>query len=381
MADKDAAASPEVRARRASRRTRQNLAVATITLLVPITVALVLLAESEAGLARIALFNLHLAEPRAALAVGFAIGFALAATAGLARFVADRRAPASLVCLPPALLAAITFAAGLSWLPDPLSPLPDLPFGERARAAAFALTVRAAVYDAGLLAAAITLGAAALALRPARATASINKDKRPLAALVVATLSLPGAALVARLLGEEDLGRYAVGSWVAALPAGMGLVAVVLGASRTNRGDGYAATRLLAAACAGIGGVLLAALAPAMGEAITLSTPGTPLEELARAAHDLRGKSLDLAASGVIFVLPLVLTTFAAMPPRGLRVALSRARPSLLVTLLLALAPALFVLPTRAALRHVEALANEERRLSAHPGGPAEPLEPYPPAP
>ena len=368
VADQDAAARPEERARRVSRRTRQNLAVAAITLIVPITVALVLLAESEAGLARIAFFNLHHTEPRGALAVGFALGFALAATAALARFVSQRRAPAALVCLPPALLATITLAAGAAWLPDPLALAPDLGFGERARAAAFALTIRAALYDAGLLASALSLGIAALALRPGRATASINKDKRPFFALAVAALSLPGAALLARHVGQEDLGRDAVASWVAALPAGMGLVAVVLGASRTNRGDGYAATRLLAAACAGLGGVLLAALAPAMGEVVAVSTTGMSLDAFSTAAGGIRRMSLAHATSGATFALPILLTTLVAMPPRGLGVALSRVRPALLVTLLLALAPALFVLPTSAALRHVESLANDQRRLAANPG-------------
>ncbi|MDC0741176.1 hypothetical protein [Polyangium mundeleinium] len=368
MADKDASGKPEERARRASRRTRQNLAVATITLLVPIAVALVLLAESEAGLVRVAFFNLHLAEPRGALAVGFGLGFALATTIALTRFVAQRRAAASLVCLPPAILAAITLAASIAWMPDPLAPAPDLSFGERARAAASALMLRASLFDAGLLVASISLGVAALSLRPGRVTASINKDKRPLAALVVAALSLPAAALVARLLGKDDLGRDAVGSWIAALPAGMGLVAVVLGASRTNRGDGYAATRLLAAACAGIGGVLLAALAPAMGEVIAISTPGTTLPALGHAARDLRRTTVELTATGAIFALPIVLTTLVAMPPRGLTGALSRARPAFLVTLLLALAPALFVLPTNAALRHIESLVADQTRLTAHPG-------------
>ncbi|MDI1431994.1 hypothetical protein [Polyangium sorediatum] len=368
MADKDASGKPEERARRASRRTRQNLAVATITLLVPIAVALVLLAEAEAGLVRVAFFSLHLAEPRGALAVGFALGFALAATVALARFVAERRASASLVCLPPAFLAAITLAASIAWMPDPLASAPDLSLGDRARAAAFALTTRASLEGAGLLVASISLGIAALSLRPGRVTASINKDNRPLAALIVATLSLPAAALVARLLGKDDLGRDAVGSWIAALPAGMGLVAVVLGASRTNRGDGYAATRLLAAACAGIGGVLLASLAPAMGEVIVLSTPGAPLPALGRAARDLRRTTVELAATGALFALPIVLTTLVAMPPRGLTGALSRARPTLLVTFLLALAPALFVLPTNAALRHIESLVADQTRLTTNPG-------------
>ncbi|HVK67948.1 MAG TPA: hypothetical protein VM694_25985 [Polyangium sp.] len=368
MADKDASGKPEERARRASRRTRQNLAVATIALVVPIAVALVLLAESEAGLVRIAFFNLHLAEPRGALAVGFGLGFALAATVALSRFVADRRASASLFCLPPAFLAATTLAAAIAWMPDPLANMPDLTFGDRARAAASALMLRASLFDAGLLVASISLGVAALSLRPGRVTASINKDKRPLAALVVATLSFPAAALVARLLGKDDLGRDAVGSWIAALPAGMGLVAVVLGASRTNRGDGYAATRLLAAACAGIGGVLLAALAPAMGEVIAISTPGTTLSELGHAARGLRRTTVELAATGAIFALPIVLTTLVAMPPRGLSGALSRARPALLVTFLLALAPALFVLPTNAALRHIESLVADQTRLAANPG-------------
>ncbi|MDI3289042.1 hypothetical protein [Polyangium sp. 15x6] len=368
MADKDASGSPEERARRASRRTRQNLAVATIALVVPIAVALVLLAESEAGLVRVAFFNLHLAEPRGALAVGFGLGFALAATVALSRFVADRRASASLFCLPPAFLAATTLATAIAWMPDPLAKMPDLAFGDRARAAASALMLRASLFDAGLLVASISLGIAALALRPQRATASINKDKRPLAALVVATLSLLAAALFARFLGKDDLGRDAVGSWVAALPAGMGLVAVVLGASRTNRGDGYAATRLLAAACAGIGGVLLAALAPAMGEVIAISTPGTTLSELDRAARGLRRTTVELAAAGALFAVPIVLTTLVAMPPRGLSGALSRARPALLVTFLLALAPALFVLPTNAALRHIESLIVDQTRLAANPG-------------
>ncbi|MDI1478665.1 hypothetical protein [Polyangium sp. y55x31] len=368
MADKDASGSPEERARRVSRRSRQNLAVATITLVVPIAVALVLLAESEAGLVRVAFFNLHLAEPHAALAVGFGLGCALAATVALTRFVSQRRASASLLCLPPAFLAATTFAASIAWVPDPLAKMPDLAFGDRARAAAFALTLRASLEGAGLLVASISLGIAALALRPARATASINKDKRPLAALVVAALSLPAAALLARLLGKGDLGRDAVGSWVAALPAGMGLVAVVLGASRTNRGDGYAATRLLASACAGIGGVLLAALAPAMGEVITISTPGTTLSQLGRAAIGLRRTTVELAAAGALFAVPIVLTTLVAMPPRGLSGALARVRPALLVTFLLALAPALFVLPTNAALRHIESLVADQSRLAANPG-------------
>ncbi|MDC3960147.1 hypothetical protein [Polyangium jinanense] len=368
MADKDASGSPEERARRASRRTRQNLAVATITLVVPIAVALALLAESEAGLVRIAFFNLHLAEPRGALAVGFGFGCALAATVALTRFVSQRRASASLLCLPPAFLAATTLAASIAWMPDPLAKMPDLAFGDRARAAASALMLRASLFDAGLLVASISLGVAALSLRPARATASINKDKRPLVALVVATLSLLSAALVARLLGKDDLGRDAVGSWVAALPAGMGLVAVVLGASRTNRGDGYAATRLLASACAGIGGVLLAALAPAMGEIIAISTPGAPLADLGRAARGLRRTTVELAAAGALFAVPIVLTTLVAMPPRGLSGALSRARPALLVTFLLALAPALFVLPTNAGLRHIESLVADQTRLSANPG-------------
>ncbi|MDI1449549.1 hypothetical protein [Polyangium sp. 6x1] len=368
MAEKDASGSPEVRARRASRRMRQNLAVATITLVVPIAVALVLLAESEAGLVRVAFFSMHLAEPRGALAVGFGLGFALAATVALARFVAQKRASASLVCLPPAFLAAVTLAASIAWMPDPLAKAPDLSFGDRARAAASALTIHASLFDAGLLVAAISLGVAALSLRPGRATASINKDKRPLAALVVAALSLPAAALLARHLGKNDLGRDAVGSWVAALPAGMGLVAVVLGASRTNRGDGYAATRLLAAACAGVGGVLLAALAPAMGEVIALSTPGTTLAALGRAAHDLRRTTVELAAAGAIFALPIVLTTLVAMPTRGLTGALSRARSGLFVTFFLALAPALFVIPTNTALRHIESLVADQTRLSAHPG-------------
>lgn len=346
-------------------KTGRPLVIATILVLVPIIAGLVLLGESRPGLVRIALYNFRVMPLRATLVAGFAGGFALAGLLALAKPLATRRLPSWIACLPPALLTGAFWAATAAWLPDPLAPASEMSFGARAKITAARLAGVASLADAALVFGALALTLGALIIRPK--TKSFASYKRPGAALAVAILGLAAAAWLSLRYAGAGPRALETAPWLCALPAGAGLASLVLGGDAAKAND-EAASRLLWAVAASLGGIFLAAHVAFAGDMPRIAVWDAKVETLGASAAALREHARVLVSAGLFFAAPVVLTMFVAMPRKAIGAGLKKLRPLSIVFAIVALSPILLIVRTEAMIRRIETLAHSDKNLRGAPG-------------